>query len=111
MKHLKPSQLPKNTVIGTGPHYESLYIKLADGIWEDLFSGCGCCVDREKISDAGCEKDVDFYGLGSMTTTETSDDYFKDYKVVAVPPGFVFSDSSRPNLRMHESNGSLIWRP
>jgi hypothetical protein len=93
MKNLKPSQLPENTVIGKdGPHYEGLYIKRAGGVWEDLFSGCGCCTDSEKISDAGCVKDETYYGRGGMTTTKTSDEYFEDYKVIAVPPGFSFGD-------------------
>jgi hypothetical protein len=91
MKNLKPSQLPENTVIGKdGPNYEELYIKRDNGVWEDLFAGCGCCVDREKISDDGCEKDELYYSQGGMTTTKTSDEYFEDFKVISLPPGFVF---------------------
>jgi hypothetical protein len=91
VKNLKPSQLPERTVIGKdGPHYEELYIKRADGIWEDLFSGCGHCEDHERISDAGCIKDEQYYSRGGMTTTKTSDEYFVDYKVIAVDPSFCF---------------------
>lgn len=94
VKNLKPSQLPEDTVIGTrAPHYEDLYIKRADGIWEDLFSGCGCCEESVRVSDAGCVKDEQYYSRGGMTTTKTSDEYFTDYKVIAVPPDFVFVGS------------------
>lgn len=91
MKNLKPSQLPEDTVIGKKAwgHYDQLYIKKADGIWEDLFSGCGCCEPHEKISDKGCLKDEN-YALDSPTTTMTSDEYFTDFKIIAVPPGVVF---------------------
>lgn len=91
MKNLKPSQLPVKTVIGNeAPHYEDLYIKDSDGLWIDLFSGCGCCIDGERISDAGCTKDEKYYSRGGMTTTMSSDEYFTDFKVVAVPPDYVF---------------------
>ncbi|QED11725.1 hypothetical protein PP914_gp237 [Arthrobacter phage Qui] len=91
LRNLKPSLLPEGTVIGaTAPHYEDLYIKGANGIWEDLGGGCGCCYDSERISDAGCVEDEEYYSIGGMTTTQTSDEYFKDFKVVAVPPEFVF---------------------
>lgn len=92
MKNLKPFHLPEKTVIGVGsPHYEDLYIKGPDGIWEDLFSGCGHCADSEKISDVGCVKDEAYYSRGGMTTTKTSDEYFDEYKVIASDPSFDFS--------------------
>lgn len=90
MKNLKPSQLPVRTVIGTkAPHYESLYIKGEDGIWEDLFSGCGCCQDNERISDQGCKSTFDDHSL-RLTTTKTSDEYFMDFKVIAADPEVVW---------------------
>lgn len=94
MKNLKPSQLPVDTVIAKKAwgKYKGLYIKSEGGYWEDLFSGCGCCTDSERISDEGCELDEDdlYDSQYSLTTKKTSDEYFEDYKVISVPPGFVF---------------------
>lgn len=90
MKNPKPSLLPERTVIGTGaPHYEDLYIKGADGVWEDLFSGCGCCVDHERIGDAGCETIFKCGGL-RLTTEQKSDEYFTDFKIIASDPSVYF---------------------
>jgi hypothetical protein len=97
MKNLKPSQLPEGTVIAT-PYFKdvSLYIKKADGIWEDLFSGCGCCRESERISDVGCEEDEDDLNLNCLphylTTSKTSDDYFDHgYKLISSHPDFDFN--------------------
>lgn len=93
VKNLKPSQLPELTVIET---HIGEYIKRADGIWEDLFSGCGCCEPHERISDAGCESIWDGVpGLHHrLTTTTKSDDYFPEYKVIATDPEYTFSDEA-----------------
>jgi hypothetical protein len=90
MENPKPSELPVNTVIGTiGPHYQELFIKRADGIWEDLFSGCGCCEPHVRVSDEGWpeEKEPSTYSLSCpVTRNETSDEYFgTDFKLIALP--------------------------
>ena len=90
-KNLKPSQLPEGTVIGKdGPHYYDMYIKNEEGVWDDMFSGCGCCTASEHISDKGCTAEE--YWKLNLTTTKTSDEFFDDYKVIAVPPGFLGDD-------------------
>jgi len=95
MKNLKPSQLPEKTVIGnTGPHYEELYIKKTDGIWEDLFSGCGHCEDAVRVSDEGCDHNVIHSSYGCRNTVSyTSDIYFTDYKIIAVPYGYSLEEA------------------
>jgi hypothetical protein len=90
MKNPKPSELPVDTVIGTiPPHYSELFIKTADGIWEDLFSGCGCCEPPVRVSDAGWgeDKEPSTYSISCpVTRNETSDEFFgTDYKLIALP--------------------------
>lgn len=91
MKNLKPSQLPENTVIDDERYGE--YIKRSGGLWEEMDrNNLG---DRERVTDTGYDKNGSLtyaewlraYGLPS---TEKSDDYFKNYRIVAVPPEFVF---------------------
>jgi hypothetical protein len=90
MRNLKPSQLPANTVIDTE---NGEYIKRVEGYWEDLFSGCGCCVDRERIADAGCTDIHKRYEMG-LTTGKASDEYFAEYMVIALPPGCALDTES-----------------
>ena len=96
MKNLKPSQLPEGTVIDDQKYGE--YIKRADGIWEEM--DCGFLGDRERVTDDGFDRNRESYkGFLSRTglaDTDKSDEYFKDYKVIAVPPGFVFVGDAEP---------------
>jgi hypothetical protein len=102
MKNLKPSELPVDTVIAekSWGKYDDLYIKRegvegASDYWEDLFSGCGCCTDHERISDSGSEEDEDDLWMDprKLTTTKTSNDYFEDFKVIALPPGYLIDET------------------
>jgi hypothetical protein len=93
LKNIKPSLLPIDTVIGAPKYdlnYEELYIhREYDGVtyWEDLFSGCGHCEDHEVIADLG-RQNLEEHRRGNITTDKTSDEYFPDFKVIAVPYGF-----------------------
>jgi hypothetical protein len=94
MNDLKPSELPVDTVIGTiGPHYQELFIKRSNGIWEDLFSGCGCCEPHVRVADAGWgeDKEPSTYDISCpVTRNETSDEYFgTDFKIIALPMSVV----------------------
>ena len=87
MKNLKPSQLPEGTVIDDEKQGE--YIKRADNVWEELdmdYMG-----DRQRVSDEGY---TNYWDAGASTRNLTwrakSDEYFTEYKIIAVPPGFVF---------------------
>lgn len=89
MKNLKPSQLPDNTVIDDERHGE--YIKRADGIWEELDSDY--MGDRERVTDVGYDENTDYIDWirrYPMCDRRKSDDYFTYYKVLAIPPDFVF---------------------
>lgn len=89
MRNLKPSQLPMNTVIDDERYGE--YIKRADGIWEE--TSCDYMGDRERVTDVGYDKNMDhkeWYTRYGLCDRRKSDDYFAEYEVVAVPPGFVF---------------------
>ena len=95
MKNLKPSQLPVGTVIGTEAHYEELYIKREGNYWEDLFSGCGHCEDSVRVGDEGCDHNVVHSAYGCRNTVSyTSDIYFTDYKIIALPPGFILDSET-----------------
>ena len=90
MKNLKPSQLPENTVIDDERYGE--YIKRVDGVWEE--TSCDYMGDRERVTDVGYNETEmtsrEWYDRYPIHHREKSDDYFKNYEVVAVPPGFVF---------------------
>lgn len=84
MKNLKPSQLPVHTAIDDSKYGE--YLKVQDGIWEEVYSGC--CSWSGRLSDDGRPSPYgDKYGL---STGAKADDMFTDFKIIAVPPGFVF---------------------
>lgn len=80
MRDFQPSELPVGTVIAEKRGFE--YIKREGDYWEDLFSGCGCCINPVKVSDAGCPN---IYDSESLTDEEKSDDYFTDFRIVAFP--------------------------
>jgi hypothetical protein len=91
VKNLKPSKLPEGTVIDDAKWGE--HIKRADGIWEELDSDY--MGDRYRVTDSGYDKDgdesyVEFLRRTSRADSTKSDDYFTDYKIIAVPPEFVF---------------------
>jgi hypothetical protein len=79
MKNLKPSQLPEGTVIEV-PKYGT-YLKVSDGVWEEVYSGC--CSSTGRISDDGRHSEYgDKYG---WSTDENADDIFQDFKIVSLP--------------------------
>jgi hypothetical protein len=86
MKNPKPSQLPENTVIDDERYGE--YIKRTEGVWEEFESDM--LGDKIRISDDGYESYDDRALRLNLTWKHKSDDYFKDYRVIAVPPEFVF---------------------
>jgi hypothetical protein len=78
---MKPSELPAGTVIHADKPYEDCeYIKREGGYWEDTYSGCGCCEDPVRVSDTS-----ENLSQIRLTTKETSDDYFKDFRIISVP--------------------------
>lgn len=80
MTDLKPSELPKKSVIEMN---HELYIKGDDGVWEIIDVGCGCCNGLERIADDGCDDTWD--DSRDLTETKKSDDYFKDFELIAMP--------------------------
>lgn len=87
MKNLKPSQLPEGTVIDD--LNVSMFVKLANGIWDDRFGTCGCCCSG-LVFDAGIDKK--YHDMNKVATSKTSDEYFTDYTIMSVPPGFLVDD-------------------
>lgn len=87
MKNLKPSQLPEGTVIDD--LNKGLFGKLAGGMWSDRFETCGCCCSG-LVFDAGTDKKR--HDMNDVATPLPSDEYFTDYTVMSVPPGFSFAD-------------------
>lgn len=111
MKNLKPSQLPVSTVIGTrAPHYDVLYIKRADGIWEDF--DCDYCDGSERISDTGCSSEDRWKSDPWVSTDKTSDEYFKNFTIIAAPPGYVFDKELLHGVWIYElaayADGTLM---
>jgi hypothetical protein len=88
LRNLKPSLLPEGTVIDDPRHGE--YIKRAEGVWEEV--GCDIMGDKYRVSDKGYNDwgDAEKIKLDGSTIDDKSDDYFKDYRVVAVDPSFCF---------------------
>jgi hypothetical protein len=96
MKNLKPSQLPVGTVIDD--ESEGVFIKqpYIDGLKREVSVWSAVDYDYmgpDRISDEGCVTTHD-KGYFHLTSSKKSDDYFTDYKIVAVPPGFVFPDGA-----------------
>jgi hypothetical protein len=92
MKNLKPSQLPEGTVIDDDRHGE--YIKRADGLWEE--TSCDYMGDRERVVDISFKDSgmthKEWYTRYPTSGRSPSDEHFKSFKIIAVPPGFVLSD-------------------
>ena len=87
MKNLKPSQLPEGSVIDDERYGE--YIKRDDGIWEE--TSCDYMGDRERVTDIGYADftpKTEWYSRYGLCGRKKSDDYFKDYKIIATPPDF-----------------------
>lgn len=93
MKNLKPSVLPEGAVIDDERHGE--FIKRSDGVWEELDSNY--MGDRERVTDVGYEAFTasgktrdEWYARYDLPHRESADDYFTNYKVIAIPPWFVY---------------------
>lgn len=78
MAKIKPSELPTDTVIED--EVRGLFIR-DDSLWHELYPHCGDC--GELVSDEGTD-DPSKYAPG-VTESEPSDEFFQNFKVIAVP--------------------------
>lgn len=84
MDKLKPSKLPKNTVIKDEEHVR--WIKDSDILWTEL----GHCADCENIvSDEGCETPQPYGNGVDISVGEKSDDYFEHFEIMAMGISYV----------------------
>lgn len=83
MKNFKPSELPIDTVIDDQEW--GTFRKDAPGLWAELQQHCVDCQDF--VYDKGPTA-ADEYLNGNHVETP-SDEYFKDFKVLAFPAGVV----------------------